>query len=157
MTLRVSGKNLDIGDALKTHVEGRVGEALSKYVEGGYSGHVTVRKEGTAFRTDCLIHLRSGLTLQAESVAHNPHASVELAAERLTRRVKRYKHRIRTYHDGLLLDGAGEAATDYVIEAPAEDEESDEAPQSAGDFTPVIIAERVTRMRRLSVSEAVID
>jgi len=88
--LRVSGQNLDIGDALRAHVQSRVADALSKYFDRNYSGHVTVKKEGTGFRTDCLIHLSTGLTLQTESVAHDPHASVDLAAERLTRRLKRY-------------------------------------------------------------------
>ena len=53
--LRVSGQNLDIGDALRTHVQSRVADALSKYFDRNYSGHVTVKKEGTGFRTDCLI------------------------------------------------------------------------------------------------------
>jgi len=150
MALRVSGKNLDIGDALRAHVHGRVGDVLSKYVDGGFSGHVTVGKEGGAFRTDCLIHLTAGLTLQSESVAHDPHASVDLAAERLSRRLRRYKHRIKDYHNGAETT-SGERTTDYVIEAVGED---DEMP---AEFTPVIIAESTTRMRQLSVSEAVID
>jgi ribosomal subunit interface protein len=152
MALRVSGKNLDIGEALRTHVHGRVEDVLSKYVDGAFTGHVTVCREGTAFRTDCLIHLKTGLTLQSESVAHDPHASVDLAAERLSRRLRRYKHRIRDYHGGVDLTPAGEA-TDYVIEAPGQAEEAEEA----DGFTPVIIAESTQRMRQLSVSEAVID
>src|SRR5262245_9019470 len=151
MALRVSGKNLDSGEALRTHVHGRVEDVLSKYVDGTYSGHVTVGREGTAFRTDCLIHLKAGLTLQAESVAHDPHASVDLAAERLSRRLRRYKHRIKDYH-GVVDAMPGEEATDYVIEAPTAGDE--EAPEG---FVPVIIAESTTRMRRLSVSEAVMD
>lgn len=153
MALRVSGKSLDIGEALKAHIHTKVGDALSRYVEGGYSGHVTVGKEGAAFRTDCLIHLKTGLTLQTESVAHDPHASVDLAAERLSRRLKRYKQRIRDFHGHDPADAPqGEEATAYVIEAPDEDEAA-----AAGAFAPVIIAESTTLMRQLSVSEAVID
>src|SRR5262245_56949350 len=99
MALRISGNNLDIGEALRTHAHGRVEDVLSKYVDGAFTGHVTVCREGTAFRTDCLIHLKTGLMLQSESVAHDPHASVDLAAERLSRRLRRYKHRIRDYHE----------------------------------------------------------
>jgi ribosomal subunit interface protein len=152
MTLRVSGKNLDIGDALRRHAHDRVGDILARYVDSAFSGHVTVGRDGTAYRTDCLIHLSTGLTLQTESLAHDPHASVDLAVDRLSRRLKRYKHKIKDYHAGAEGPEPAEAATAYVIEAPAEDE------ADGGDaFSPVIIAESTTRMKPLSVSEAVIE
>jgi|SRR3954453_12383934 ribosomal subunit interface protein len=151
MALRVSGKNLDIGEALRSHVHGRVTDALSKYFDGGFSGHVTVEREGTAFRTDCLIHLTTGLTLQAESAAHDAHASVDQAADRLARRLKRYKHRLKDYHAGSAIEPT-DTSSDYVIAAP--DAEEDE---HGSDFTPVIIAEGTSVMKRLSVSQAVVD
>jgi ribosomal subunit interface protein len=150
MTLRVSGQNLDIGDALRTHVQARVADSLSKYFDQSYTGQVTVKKEGTGFRTDCRIHLPTGLTLQTESMAHDPHASVDLATERLTKRLKRYKHRIKDYHAGPDSATAAES-TDYIITAPNEEEAVPD------EFTPVIVAENTTRMKRLSVSEAVVD
>ena len=69
MPFRVSGKNLDIGEALRARVSARVVEALSKYFDGGYSGHVTVEKEGFGFRTECAIHLDSGIVLHTEANA----------------------------------------------------------------------------------------
>jgi ribosomal subunit interface protein len=155
MALRVSGKNLDIGEALRTHVRGRVADVLQKYFDGDYTGHVTVEKEGTGFRTDCLIHLTTGLTLQSESMAHDAHASVELAADRLSRRLRRYKHRLKSYHAGggaPAGDGAmvGPTVRDTVIAAPDGVDEED------GAFAPVIIAESTIRLRQLSVSEAVV-
>jgi ribosomal subunit interface protein len=155
MTLRVSGKNLDIGEALRTHVHARVGDAMARFFEGGFAGHVTVQKEGGAFRTDCLIHLPTGLTLQTESMAHDPHASVDLAAERLTKRLKRHKQRIRDHHqvnEAGDLEAGGLDAIEHVIEAPG-----DEAEAGEDGFAPVIIAENTQRMKRLSVSEAVVD
>ena len=113
MVLRVSGQNLDIGDALRTHVQTRVGDALSKYFDRNFSGQVTVKKEGTGFRTDCLIHLPTGLTLQTESVAHDPHASVDLAADRLTRRLKRYKQKIKDYHPPPEVTSAAESTCSF--------------------------------------------
>ena len=148
--MRVSGQNLDIGEALRTHVQARVADSLSKYFDHDYTGHVTVKREGTGFRTDCLIHLPTGLTLQTESMAHDPHASVDLATERLTKRLKRYKHRIKDYHAGPDSVADGEAI-DYVITAPDEEE------AAPGEFTPVIVAENSKRMKRLSVSQAVTD
>ena len=65
MSLRISGKNLDIGDALRGQIEARIGDAVKKYFDGGYNGHVTLEREGSGFRTDCAIHLDSGMGLQA--------------------------------------------------------------------------------------------
>jgi ribosomal subunit interface protein len=152
MTLRVSGKNLDIGDALRGHVQGRVDDIVPRYVDGGFSGHVTIQRDGTAFRTDCFIHLTTGLTLQSESVAHDPHASVDLAVERLARRLKRHKQRIKEFHGASDGPEGPEEATAYVIEAPDLDEEA-----LPDGFTPVIIAESSARMKPLSVSQAVIE
>ena len=60
MPFRISGKNIDIGDALRARVNARIAEAMGKYFDGGYSGHVTVGKEGFGFRTECAVHLDWG-------------------------------------------------------------------------------------------------
>ena len=65
MPFRVSGKNIDIGEALRARVNERVAEATAKYFDGGFSGHVTIGKEGFGFRTECAIHLDFGITLEA--------------------------------------------------------------------------------------------
>jgi ribosome-associated translation inhibitor RaiA len=75
MTLRVSGKNLDIGEALRSQVLDRMAGALSKYFDGGYSGHVTVTRDGAGFRTDCVLHLTSGMTLEASGPPRTPMAA----------------------------------------------------------------------------------
>ena len=95
MPFRVSGKNLDIGDALRQRINARVAEATSKYFDGGFSGHVTVGKEAFGFRTECVIHLDSGITLEAEAMAAEAYASADLAAERIERRLRRYKRRLK--------------------------------------------------------------
>ena len=61
MPFRVSGRNIDVGEALRQRVSARIAEAVSKYFDGGYSGHVTVGKDGFGFRTECLVHLDSGM------------------------------------------------------------------------------------------------
>jgi ribosomal subunit interface protein len=83
MSLRISGKNLDVGEALRGQAETRVAAALSKYYEGGYQGHVTVAKDGTAFKTDGVLHLSSGITLEASGTAHDAYASLDKMAERI--------------------------------------------------------------------------
>jgi ribosomal subunit interface protein len=95
MPFRVSGKNIDIGEALRERVNARIVEALGKYFDGGYSGHVTVGKEGFGFRTECAVHLDSGITLEAEALAADAYASADQAAIRIEKRLRRYKRRLK--------------------------------------------------------------
>ena len=151
MTLRVSGKNVDIGEALRTHTVDRVGEVLGRYFSGGYNGHVTVEKEGSGYRTECAIHLKSGLSIQTVGSAHDPYPSVDQAVERLEKRMRRHKGKIRDHHAGNhhRVDESVEAYR--VIEAP--DEEA-EVPQ---DYSPVVIAEATKTLKRMSVGAAVVE
>jgi|SRR5215813_5455896 len=91
MPFRVSGKNLDIGDALRQRVGERVAAATAKYFDGGYSGHVTVGKDGFGFRTECAVHLDSGVTFRTEAMAADAYESADQAAERIEKRLRRYK------------------------------------------------------------------
>jgi ribosomal subunit interface protein len=156
MPFRVSGKNIDIGDALRERVNARVAEALSKYFNGGYSGHVTVERDGFGFRTECTIHLASGITLEAEAMAADAYASADLAAVRIEKRLRRYKRRLKDHHgprtDANGSSAAFESAATYVITAPAADDE-----EEMTDFTPVVVAESTEKLRRLPVSEAALE
>ena len=86
MPFRVSGKNIAIGEALRSRVNQRIAEATAKYFDGGYSGHVTIGKDGFGFRTECVIHLDSGIVLEAEAIAGDAYASADQAAERIEKR-----------------------------------------------------------------------
>ena len=152
MSFRVSGKNIEVGEALRERVEARVAEAMGKYFDGGYSGHVTLQREGFGFRTECAIHLDSKITLHAEGMAADAYASADQAALRIERRLRRYHRRLKD-HRPERLDGHGAVdAPSYVIAAP-----EDEAEPPAEGFAPVIIAESTTALRKLSVSEAVLE
>jgi len=150
MTLRVSGKNLDIGEALRSQVQARMAGALSKYFDGGYSGHVTVTRDGTGFRTDCVLHLTSGMTLEASGAAQDAYASFDQTAERIERRLRRYKRRLKDRPTG---NGraAGLEVPYAVFEPP-----TDEAVEGEG-YHPVVIAETTKPLHRLSVSDAVMQ
>src|SRR6476660_3958111 len=118
MPFRVSGKNIDIGEALRKRVSARLAEALGKFFDGGYSGHVTIGKEGFGFRTECALHLDSGVTLEAEAMAADAYASADLAAARIERRLRRYKQRLKD-RQAVRSASPGEiAAPSYVISAP---------------------------------------
>jgi ribosomal subunit interface protein len=150
MPFRVSGKNLDIGEALRERVSARVVEALSKFFDGGYSGHVTVEKEGFGFRTECAIHLDSGMTLHTEANAADAYASADQAALRIEKRLRRYKRRLKDRHAARVDGVAAIDALSYVLEAP-------DAEDDVTEYNPVVIAESTTALKQLSVSEAVME
>jgi ribosomal subunit interface protein len=156
MSFRVSGKNIDVGDALRSRINERIGEATAKYFDGGFSGHVTVGKEGFGFRTECVIHLDSGIVLEAQAMAADAYASADQVAVRIEKRLRRYKRRLKN-HQGVSPDGAaGEQrpiqAPSYVIATPEHDDDD-----GLTGFDPVIIAESTTALKRLSVSDAVME
>jgi ribosomal subunit interface protein len=151
MSLRVSGKNIDIDSALRTRVADHLNATVAKFFDGQVSGHVTIAREGSGYRADCSLHLFSGVELQADGRAQELHACFDQAADRIEKRLRRYKSRLKGRHGGAHDAAGGESAASYVLEAPNQDEE---APQ---EFSPVVIAEASVRLRRLSVSEAVLD
>jgi ribosomal subunit interface protein len=157
MTIRVSGKSISIGEALRGRVSDRTDEVLRKYFDGNYSGHITFSKDGFGFKTDCALHLDSGVTLEAESNAVDAYASADQALVQIEKRLRRYKSRLkdrsaRKSHAAAVAEAELElGAQSYVIEAPAHDDDE------ATAYNPVIIAESTTSLRRLSVSEAVTE
>ncbi|MCB1534144.1 MAG: ribosome-associated translation inhibitor RaiA [Rhodoblastus sp.] len=152
MSLRVSGKNMNIGEALRVHVQGKVAAAVGKYFDGEPSGHVTIAPEGSGFRADCTLHLKNGVTVQADGRAQEPYACFDQAAERIEKRLRRYKSRIKERkHEK--ADAGGVMVASYVLEAP--DEETD-APAEQ-DFAPTVIAETSTRLGAMTIAAAVME
>jgi ribosomal subunit interface protein len=156
MPFRISGRNIDVGEALRARVGERIVEALSKHFDRGYSGHVTIGKEGFGFRTECAVHLDSGITLHAEGMAADAYASADQAAQRIEKRLRRYHGRLKDRQaarvDGVSIDAMPVDAPSYIIAAPEHDSE-----EEVTEFTPVIIAESTTALKRLSVSDAVME
>lgn len=150
MPFRISGKQIDLGEALRERIRERLSGILVKYFDGGYSGHVTVSKEGFGFRTECAIHLDSGITLQSEAIAGDAYSSADEAALRIEKRLRRYKRRLKERH--LARSEANEHAAPYAVIAAPE-----EADEEIGRFDPVIIAESKTMLPKLSVSDAVME
>ena len=156
MPFRVSGKNIDVGEALRARINARIAEATAKYFDGGYSGHVTIGKEGFGFRTECVIHLDSGIVLEAEALAADAYASADQAALRIEKRLRRYKRRLRGRQaagaDGYAANEPPVDALSYIIAAPEQ-----EPHEEVTEYNPVIIAEATTALKQLSVSEAVME
>jgi len=150
MSLRISGKHMEIGDAFRSRISGRIEESIQKYFDGGYSGHVTVEKSGSRFSADCVIFLDTGMGLQAAGQAYDPQAAFEAASDRIETRLRRYKRKLRS-HDSV-PNGRDEDIA-YRVMAPAA-EEVEEVPE---DFAPAIVAESTVALKTMSVARAIVE
>ena len=148
MSVRVTGKHMDIGDSFRTRITGQIHEAIGKYFDGGFSSQVLVEKAGSRFNADCKIHLDSGANLHAEGKANDPQVAFESAFERIEKRLRRYKRKLRDHHHG-----ENRAATDIAYTVL--DSVSDEEDEVAENFAPVIVAETTKKLATMTVATAV--
>jgi ribosomal subunit interface protein len=149
MTLRVSGKHMDIGDAFRTRIEARINEVMEKYFDRGFSGHVTVEKQGSRFAADCNLHLASGTDIQAAGQAQDPQGAFEMAAERIENRLRRYKSKLKAHVNTAV---AHEITYRVVESLPEHDHE-----EVAADYAPAIIAETSMALADMTVAAAVME
>lgn len=150
MSLRVSGKNMDVGDALRGKASDRIDAAVGKYFDGGYDGHLTLEPEGIGFKADCLIHLDTGIVLQASASANDATLAYEDMATHIEKRLRRYKRKLKNHRRNANGNGAGDDYAAYVLAAPGDEE-------LAEDFAPPVIAETTQNLRTMSVGEAVME
>lgn len=152
MQVQITGIHLDVGDALRNHVQDQLSASVGKYFDRPVDGQVTFAKDGHEFRADCSVHLSSGMTLQAQGQAGDVYASFDDAVEKLEKRLRRYKRRLKNHHNSPKADLPVLDVPSFVI-APNEGEE--EAAES--DDAPIIVAEGTTAVPVLSVSDAVMQ
>ncbi len=173
MQVQVAGKKIDVGQALQERIVLGLEDRVSKYFARTGEAFVTVSKPGWAFNVDCSIHLPSGVTLQAHGEADEAHAAFEQALDKIEKRVRRYKRRLKDHHrtrdpmpsemapyrviasapevEGDDLNGADLNGADY------DDEYGDaNGAEMAGD-APAIVAEAATPLRTMTVSMAVMQ
>ena len=152
MTVRISGKQMDIGDAFRSQIQGRIDDAATKYFSQGYTGHVTVEKSGPRFGSEIMLHLSSGVDLQAKGEAHDPVAAFDIAAEHIEKRLRRYKRRLKNHHN----EGGSAVTADtyaYRVMEPV----ADEVEEIAADYAPLIIADSVKSATTMTVADAVMQ
>lgn len=149
--LRVSGKSVDVGEALRTRITEKVDEALSKYFQHGSSGHVTISREGSGFRADYVLHLDSGTVLESHGSAQDAVGAADDAATKIEKRLRRYKRRLKDRTSTIRAQQAQQFAANYVIEAPDEEIEEQEG------WSPVTIAESTAALPEFSVSDAIAE
>lgn len=148
MDLMVKGKGLDVGDALRRHIESALVGQVEKYFSRAHDAVVSISREAHQFRVDISVHPMGGVTVQGRAAAGDAYAAFDAALERVAKQLRRYKRRL---NDHSRRRGGEEAtpAHQYVIAAETTE---DELP---ADGQPAIIAEMATEIATLSVGEAV--
>ena len=149
MQISVQGKQLDVGDALRERIADEVSQIATKYFSDPIDASVTMAKEGAVFRADVSVHIGKGITVQSEAEAGDAHAAFFAAAERMSKRLRRYKRRLRDHHRGHAADPV--SAQQYVLAAEPDGDVGEEPEASS----PVVVAEMETRIDTLTVGEAV--
>ncbi len=152
MRIQVSGKQMDIGDALRTHVEARLDEAVGKYFDRPIEAVVTFRKDRHEYVTDSSVHLPTGLSVQATARADEIYASFEGVVERMDKQLRRYKRRLKDHHRDRQDPIEAIGAPSYIL--AGDNGVEGEEPES---LQPVIVAEMETPVPSLSVGEAVMQ
>ncbi len=150
MKLTVTGKQLDVGDALRSHVGDALRGVLGKYFGNPIEANVVLSRDAHLYRVQISVHVGRGILLQSQAEADAPYAAFDAAADHIAKRLRRYKRRLRDHHRAAVDTMP---AQQYILApAPADD---DDVESGRIDGKPFVIAEMSAEIPTLSVSEAV--
>jgi ribosomal subunit interface protein len=152
MRYQISGKQIDVGEALQTHVKAEMGEVVEKYAQRPTECVVVFSRVAHEFVCEAVIHLSTGLTAQAKGHASEIYAAFESCREKLDKQLRRYKRRIRNHHSNRPGPVEFGGASSYILAANEDTEEAE--PDS---LQPVVIAEMETKIPSITVGEAVMQ
>lgn len=152
MRYQISGKQIDIGEALQTHVKTELEEILGKYAGRPTEAIVVFSKSGHEYVCESVVQLSTGLTAQARGVATEIYAAFDASGEKMDKQLRRYKRRLKDHHRARSQPVELSDAGSYILASMEETEEASEQ-----DHTPVIVAETETKVPTISVGEAVMQ
>ncbi|WP_371155954.1 ribosome hibernation-promoting factor, HPF/YfiA family [Jannaschia sp. 2305UL9-9] len=150
MRYQITGKQIDIGEALQTHVKTELGSVLEKYAGRPTDAQVTFSKSAHEHVCEATVHLSTGLTATAKGKAVEIYAAFDAAGEKLDKQLRRYKRRLKNHHQERAQPVEVSGGSSYILAAEADDSEPD-------SLNPVIVAEMETKIPALSVGEAVMQ
>jgi len=160
MQLSVTGKQIDVGEALRQHVETTLAGIVDKYFEKAIEAHVVFSREGPLIQSDISVHIRRDILVQGQAASADAYAAFDSAAAHIAKRIRRYKRRLRGRH-GQTHEAVAEtletlSARSYVLaEVTEPTDDSDKDGGGAPDHQPVIVAEMTLEIPSLTVGEAV--
>lgn len=166
MQITVSGKQVDLSDALRTRVAQQLDTIAGKYFDQALEAHVTFSRARSFFTCDINLHAGRGLTLRGEGEAADANSAFDDAAEHIAKRLRRYRRRVNDHARDQATKERPQAARQYILRQ--EDEEAVAAQGPAQDTAQAghvvarvaatyatVVAEAPSEIVRLSVSDAV--
>jgi ribosomal subunit interface protein len=155
MQIQITGKHMNLGAAMRDRIEAGLEAAVAKYFTRTGEASVFVSQQGPFVEVDCNVHLPSGIVLQSTGRADDPYAALEVSLEKMEKRVRRYKRRLRDHHAAAPLPLPAQAASEMLIQV-SDTDDSEDAGIELGD-APLTVAETSVQIRTMTVSEAVMQ
>ncbi len=152
MRYQISGKQIDIGNALQTYVQDELNGIVQKYAERPTDANIVFSKSGSEFVCEATVHLSTGLTASAKGHAHEIHAAFDSTSDKMEKQLRRYKRRLKDHHQERSEPVEYSGASSYILASDQESEDSE--PET---LQPMIVAEMEARVQSLSVGEAVMQ
>lgn len=152
MRYQISGKQIDIGEALQTHVKAELGEVVEKYAQRPTEAMVVFSKSAHEFVCEATIHLSTGLSVAAKGQASEVYAAFESCREKMDKQLRRYKRRLRDHHRDRTAPVEFGGGSSYILAPTEEPEDAD-----AATLQPIVIAEMETKIPSITVGEAVMQ
>jgi ribosomal subunit interface protein len=162
MQVQISGKHMDVGEALRSRISDELLSSIGKYFERGGDADVVVGKAGHAFQVDCSVRLASGHRLESSGAGGDAHSAFGDALTKVEARIRRYKRRLKNHHHP--SGKIAETASIMVLRAPDIDDEDDHwdtdfngAESSTEPPKGMVIAETQAPLKTMTVSMAVME
>lgn len=152
MRYQISGKQIDIGEALQTHVKAELGEIVEKYAQRPTDATIVFSKEGHEHVCEAIIHLSTGLNAHAKGHAVEIYAAFESCREKMDKQMRRYKRRLRNHHSHRTEPVEYGLGSSYILAPTEEPEEAD-----TNLVEHVVIAEMEAKIPSITVGEAVMQ
>ncbi len=152
MRYKITGHQIDIGEALQTHVKQELNEVVGKYAERPTDANIVFSRDAHEHVCEATVHLSTGLTAQAKASAVDIYAAFDSCNEKMEKQLRRYKRRLKNHHRERSEPVAQFEAATYILASSDESETND-----SDDLQPIIVAEMESRVPSISVGEAVMQ
>ncbi len=156
MQVQVSGKQMDVGEALRGRISGEISSSIGKFFERGGDADVVVSRDRYGFRIDCVVTLASGQQLQSHGLGADARTALDQAVGKIETRIRRYKRRLKS-HTPAANAKAAETASLYVLRAPLHEEDDWESLEHGGPPAAMVIAETESALKTMTVFMAVME
>ena len=150
MRTQITGMHIDVGDALRGHVQSELAAIMGKYAGRPTDAQVVFSKAAHEYVCEATVHLSTGIDAQAKARATEIYAAFDACGEKMEKQLRRYKRRLKNHHQARSEPVAVSGGASYILAADDGNEERD-------DLQPMIVAEMETRIPSLSVGEAVMQ